>query len=332
MSEVEAQFYEKRENNRVKCFLCPHHCSLQEGQEGLCRVRVNRGGSLYSLNYGDIAAVALDPIEKKPLFHFYPGKLILSIGTYGCNLACSFCQNFSLAHEKPDISNLDIKSLLEIAWRVKSKGSIGVAFTYNEPSIWYEFIRETAPMLKEQGQKIVLVSNGYIESQPLRELLPWVDAMNIDVKAFSDDFYRHHCRGRLKAVLKTVEMAAAVTHVEVTNLIIPEENDNIKEIKKLVSWLAAIDPGLPLHFSRYYPAYNFNKAATPAYSLKLAQELAKEYLNFVYLGNIPGEECNTCCLECGEVMVKRNTYDVKVVGLKDGRCQHCGSKVDYILT
>ncbi|MGS0765713.1 AmmeMemoRadiSam system radical SAM enzyme [Syntrophomonas curvata] len=328
---MEAQFYEKRENRRVKCLLCPHHCSLHEGQEGLCRVRVNREGELISLNYGEVASLALDPIEKKPLFHFHPGKLILSAGTFGCNLACAFCQNYSLAHEIPPTSYLDTAALLDIARQAEPEGSVGVAFTYNEPSVWYEYIRAAAPKLKERGFKVVLVSNGYIDPRPLEEMLPWVDAVNIDLKAFNDEFYRRHCRGRLAAVLETVEKAAAATHVEITTLLIPEENDDSTEISNLAHWLAAINPDMPLHLSRYHPAYKFNQAPTPLHTLQAARETAREHLNFVYLGNIPGEQNLTLCLNCGGMLISRTVYDVNTEGLKDGCCRYCGSRVDYIV-
>jgi pyruvate formate lyase activating enzyme len=332
MPEIEAQFYDKKESRRVQCLLCPHHCLLPEGQEGLCRVRINREGKLVSLNYGEIASLALDPIEKKPLFHFHPGKLILSVGTFGCNLACAFCQNYSLAHEFPPTSYLDTASLLNIVRQTEPEGSVGAAFTYNEPSVWYEYIRAAAPKLKEYGFKVVLVSNGYIEARPLKELLPLVDAMNIDLKAFNDEFYRRHCRGRLAAVLKTVERAAASIHVEITNLLIPGENDDSAEISSLARWLAAIDPDIPLHLSRYHPAYKFHRPPTPLPTLQTAQELAREHLHFVYLGNTPGEQNLTLCRHCGSILISRTVYDVHTEGLKDGCCRHCGVPADYIVT
>jgi len=332
MPEIEAQYYEKGENSKVKCFLCPHHCNLKEGQKGLCRVRINREGRLFSLNYGEVAALALDPIEKKPLYHFYPGSQILSTGTLGCNLACVFCQNYSLAHENPHTSPLKPDALVNLARQLKPEGSIGVAFTYNEPSIWFEYIRETAEKLKQQDFKVVLVSNGFIEEKPFMELLPLIDAINIDVKAFNNEFYHRHCRGKLKAVLDTLERAAAYTHVEITTLLIPEENDNVTEIANLSTWLAAINPNIPLHLSRYYPAYKFHKAPTPVASLQRAQELAKKHLNFVYVGNVPGEENNTFCLECGALLIKRNIYNVELIGLQHGHCKQCASFIDYVIT
>lgn len=332
MPAKEAMFYEQSAREKLKCLLCPHHCRLREGQEGLCRVRVNREGRLLTLNYGEIASLALDPIEKKPLYHFFPGSLILSTGTFGCNLACAFCQNYSLAHEKPDTRVVDTSTLVEIARQVEAEGSIGVAFTYNEPSIWYEYVRETAEKLKKAGLQVVLVTNGYIEAQPLQEILPLVDAMNIDVKSFNNDFYQQHCRGKLQPVLDTVEKAAAATHVEVTTLLIPGENDEAQEISSLARWLASLNKSIPLHLSRYHPAYKFNRTATPVESLKVARELAREHLDFVYLGNILEEENNTLCLNCGAVLVKRSVYEVQIKAMKDGHCQQCGNKSDYIVS
>ncbi|MBP8819545.1 MAG: AmmeMemoRadiSam system radical SAM enzyme [Syntrophomonadaceae bacterium] len=330
MPAKEAMFYEQSAREKLKCLLCPHHCRLREGQEGLCRVRVNREGRLLTLNYAEVASLALDPIEKKPLYHFFPGSLILSAGTFGCNLACAFCQNYSLAHEKPETRVIDSAALVEIARQVAAEGSVGVAFTYNEPSIWYEYVRETAEKLKEHGLQVVLVTNGYIEARPLQEILALVDAMNIDVKAYNDDFYRQHCRGKLQPVLDTVEKAATATHVEVTTLLIPGENDAPEEISSLARWLASLNKSIPLHLSRYHPAYKFTQAATTAESLQIARELAREHLNFVYLGNIPGEENSTPCLNCGEVLVKRSVYEVEINALEDGHCRHCGDKIDYI--
>lgn len=331
MPAKEAMFYEQSAREKLKCLLCPHHCRLREGQEGLCRVRVNREGQLLTLNYAEVVSLALDPIEKKPLYHFYPGRLILSAGTFGCNLACAFCQNYSLAHEKPETRVVDSATLVEIARQVQPQGSVGVAFTYNEPSIWYEYVREVAEKLKEHGFQVVLVTNGYIETGPLKEILPLVDAMNIDIKSFNNDFYRQHCHGKLQPVLDTVEKAVASTHVEVTTLLIPGENDTAEEISSLASWLASLNKSIPLHLSRYYPAYKFTRDATPVKSLQIARELAREHLNFVYLGNILGEENTTPCLNCGQELVKRSVYEVKIKALKEGYCRHCGSKIDYIV-
>lgn len=331
MPEVEASFYEKMEEQRVKCWLCPHHCILKEGQSGLCRVRVNKEGTLFSLNYAKVASLALDPIEKKPLYHFFPGSMILSAGTYGCNLFCPYCQNYSLAHEKPPTREISPLLLTEIARQSTADGSIGFAFTYNEPTIWYEYVRDAAYSLKAAGLKSVLVTNGYIERAPLEELLPLVDAMNIDVKAFNDDFYRKHCKGRLEAVKATVERAVEMTHVEITTLLIPGENDEPEEIKALASWLAGLNPQIPLHLSRYHPAFKFSREATPAATLERAREIAREDLDFVYIGNVLQEENNTFCQTCGELLIERNIYQVENRGLRDGKCKACGSNIAYII-
>ncbi|MDD3889140.1 MAG: AmmeMemoRadiSam system radical SAM enzyme [Syntrophomonadaceae bacterium] len=332
MPRVEARFYEKMDDNRVRCVLCPHHCLLKEDQRGLCRVRVNQEGRLYSLNYAELASLALDPIEKKPLFHFFPGSLILSTGTFGCNLACAFCQNYALAHEEPVTRRVDVSGLVDAALQCKPQGSVGVAFTYNEPSIWYEYVRDAAVKLKENDLKVVLVTNGYIEKQPLEELLPYIDAMNIDVKAFTDEFYRRNCRGKLDAVKATVETAVGKTHVEITNLVIPGENDAPGEIEGLARWLASLDPDIPLHLSRYHPAYQFQKEATPEKTLEMARDAARQYLNFVYLGNLGGENNNTFCRACGKLLISRNVYHTHITGLERGNCTNCGSKIAYIIS
>lgn len=358
MPRHEAMYYEEIGDGEVRCRLCPHHCRLRHDEAGLCGVRVNEAGRLISINYGEIASLALDPIEKKPLYHFYPASNILSVGSFGCNLFCPFCQNYLLAHAGRFISDGEKDSqtittshpgknpgqqiphprcyarssewLINLALDARQDGSIGVAFTYNEPSIWYEYVLEGAARLHDLGQKVVLVTNGYIEKAPLRELLPVIDAMNIDVKAFSPDFYHRHCRGQLKAVMDTLEQAAGNCHVEITTLVIPGENDNIAEIEALAHWLAALNPNIPLHLSRYHPAFTFRAAPTPESTLQQAKESARRYLNFVYLGNLGGETNSTCCLNCGGILVQRNGYQVRLVNLKNHSCAACGQPIDYI--
>jgi pyruvate formate lyase activating enzyme len=204
----EALFYETLDQGRVKCWLCPHHCLIRAGQHGLCRSRINKNGQLIAINYAEVASLALDPIEKKPLYHFYPGKNILSAGTFGCNLFCGFCQNHTLAHGQPATQSIEPQQLADLAWNSCKYDSIGLAFTYNEPTIWYEYILDTARLLKEKDLKVVLVSNGYIEDEPLKRLLPYLDAMNIDVKAFKQDLYKKLCRASLEQVMNTVEQTA----------------------------------------------------------------------------------------------------------------------------
>lgn len=329
MSKNEALFYEAEEGY-IKCQLCPHHCRLKPGQTGVCRVRKNCDGVLIAANYGQVSALAIDPIEKKPLFHFYPGKNILSVGTYGCNFSCLFCQNYAIAHHKPHLHYIEPDSLVDIAIKAQEENSIGLAFTYNEPSIWYEYILAVAPLLKEQGLKVVLVTNGYIEEKPLEVLLPFIDAVNIDVKAFSADFYRKICRGTLEPVLKTVEYLSAKVHIELTTLLIPGKNDQPEEIQALYQWLAGVDPKIPLHISRYFPSYKMQDIPpTPPEVINNARNIALDYLEYVYIGNL-GEDNDTYCPECNNVLIKRKNYTIETNGISNGCCATCGTITDII--
>ncbi len=330
MAQIEALFYEKNDEEVVRCCLCPHHCRLKDQAAGLCRVRSNQAGTLFTANYGEISSLALDPIEKKPLYHFYPGSFILSAGSVGCNLACSFCQNYGIAHGTPSTHYLEPEDLVQIAINARDEGSIGLAFTYNEPSIWYEYILAAAPRLKDQGLKTVLVTNGYIEKEPLQRLLPFIDACNIDVKAFNNQFYPQLCQGRLQPVKATVENLVGKIHVEVTTLLIPGQNDAEPEIRELSRWLAGLDPNIVLHLSRYHPAYKLNLPPTPEVTMLRAQEIAKEHLNFVFAGNLGRADNHTYCLNCGHPLIQRNVYQVEISGIADGRCNSCQVKPTYI--
>lgn len=283
----QAMFYEKIENSKVHCYLCPHHCVIKPGGLGACRARSNSGGELYSLNYGKVTSIALDPIEKKPLNRFHPGSSILSAGSFGCNLKCSFCQNWTIAQADADTVDISPSELVEKAGKFKASGNIGIAYTYNEPSIWYEYVYDTSVLAKQHGLFNVLVTNGFIETEPLRKLLPFTDAMNIDVKAFTQDFYKDICKGTLDNVKRTVEIAAGSCHVEVTTLVIPGLNDAVDEIREIAQWLSSISPEIPLHLSRFFPRYKMkDRPPTPAETLKAAKEAASWYLEYVYLGNI----------------------------------------------
>ena len=328
----EALYYEARPENKVKCLLCPRECLLAPGKAGVCRIRENRDGRLYTRNYGRASACALDPIEKKPLYHFHPGSTILSLGTFGCNFGCRFCQNWSIAQAEPSTIELRpeqvIQALLEAAEPYRC---IGLAFTYSEPLVWYEYVQETAEQGQRAGFKNVLVTNGFIQEQPLKELLPLIDALNIDVKAFTNEFYRHWCQGSLKPVLRTVELAVVQCHVELTTLLIPGLNDSAEEIKDLVTWVAGLSPDIPLHFSRYFPNYQLNLPATPVSTMERAYEIAREQLNYVYLGNLPGNQrSNTACPQCSQLLVERNGYQTKVVGLSGQACANCGQLIPII--
>ncbi|KUG04180.1 radical sam, pyruvate-formate lyase-activating enzyme like [hydrocarbon metagenome] len=328
----EAMFYEKLEDHRVRCVLCPHHCVIKPGHQGICRSRVNEDGKLIARSYAQVASLALDPIEKKPLYHFYPGKNILSTGTFGCNLSCAFCQNYHLVHGNPDTHTIGPQQLLELAGKSRANSSIGVAFTYNEPIIWYEYIMDSAVLLKEKDLKVVMVTNGYIETEPLHHLLPYVDAMNIDVKAFKEEFYKKLCKAGLSKVMETVEKAAGQCHIEITSLIIPGENDDLNDLKQMARWIAGINPHIPLHLSRYHPAYRMDRESTPAGTLEQARQIAREYLKHVYVGNLAGPDNNTYCTECEALLIKRDAYYTNIIALDQGHCAGCGKEVSYIVT
>lgn len=274
--------------DKAVCKICPHKCRLKEGQEGFCRGRSCRDGKVICENYGKITSIALDPIEKKPLYHFYPGSKILSVGSYGCNLRCPFCQNHEISMIKGEealYGEIGCKDLVYKANELKSKGNIGIAYTYNEPLISYEFVMDCAKLAKEQGLKNVVVTNGYICEEPLLEILPFIDAFNIDLKGFSQRFY-DKLSGDLETVKNTIKMAAKHCHVEVTTLIIPEENDKEEEIKALSGWLSGISPEIPLHITRFFPRWKMtDRDSTPVKTVYRLAEIARRNLKYVYEGN-----------------------------------------------
>ncbi len=328
----EARFYEKLDGERVWCHLCPQNCRIRPGGLGFCGARKNEAGVLYTLNYGHISAWGVDPIEKKPLYHFYPGAQIFSVGTFGCNFHCGFCQNWEIAHGDPLTREYSPRELVELALGAMERSrSIGIAYTYSEPMVWYEYVFDVAKLAREKGLKNVLVTNGSVQEEPLRELLPCVDAMNIDVKAFTGDFYREICHGKLDPVLRTVEAAHSRCHVEITNLIVPTKNDGEEEIAALVDWIASLDPAIPLHFSRYYPRYKFDLPPTPLKTLKKAREIALQKLKYVYIGNAweLGEN-ETRCPVCRNLLVDRSGYRVRIMGLRGRCCSQCGAEIGIV--
>jgi len=282
----EALYYKKLNNDFVQCLLCPKLCKIKEGKSGFCGVRENIGNKLFSNIYSRVSSQGMDPIEKKPLYHFYPGSLILSLGTIGCNFACPFCQNWQISQEhNVPTQNMSPSEAVE---KALERSSVGIAYTYSEPMIWYEYVMDTAKLAKEKGLKNVLVTNGYINEKPLKELLPFIDAMNIDLKAFDEKFYKEICKGDLGTVLKTIKIASTSCHIEITNLVIPGFNDTTKHFENLVNWIKEnIGADIPLHFSRYFPHYKMKtSSATPIETLEQAYEIAKRKLRYVYLGNI----------------------------------------------
>lgn len=328
----EALFYEN-EGDAVRCLLCPRRCKIGPGARGVCRGRRNVDGRLYVEIYGEYTSIALDPIEKKPLYHFYPGSWILSLGTRGCNLLCRFCQNWEISQGEARTEKIAPGELVDLA--LERKGDcIGIAYTYSEPLVWYEFVLDTAKLAHERGLANVIVTNGEINEEPLRKLLPYVDAMNIDVKAFREEFYRKVCGGELEPVKRTVTIAkAAGCHVELTNLIIPTLNDSPDEIKELVMWVASeVGIDTPLHFSRYFPRYKMTLPPTPVETLLMAREIAEKELRYVYIGNVPGDLGNdTFCHNCRAKVIERKGFDVRILGVKEGRCSNCGAELSIIL-
>lgn len=325
---IEALYYETGDQG-ITCLLCPKKCSIAEGKNGFCRTRKNSGGKLYVLNYAACSSYALDPIEKKPLYHFYPGKQILSLGTWGCNFSCQFCQNWQLAQAEPQTMHVSPERAV---LKAKQAGTdnIGIAFTYSEPNVWYEYVLDTARLGNREGQKMVLVTNGFINNKPLKNMLPYVDAMNIDVKAFSDAYYQQICAGRLDNVKQTVEVASGYCHVEVTTLLVPGLNDSMKEIEALAKWLSSINRNIPLHFSRYYPNHRMAAPPTPLTTLEKSYQIARHYLNYVYLGNVESRFSHTYCPACSALLLER-TYTIISYLTQEKTCPNCGRMSDISL-
>jgi len=327
----EAMFYKLIDKDKgiIKCLLCPKECLIKKGQLGFCRSRKNIDNKLYSLIYSKVSSYGFDPIEKKPLYHFCPGTSILSLGTVGCSFSCSFCQNWTIS--QGTIENVSVEELSpeEAVQLALDNNSPGIAYTYSEPLIWYEYVLDTAKLAKKNNLKNILVTNGFINQEPLLKLLPFIDALNIDLKSFRNSFYQKYCQGSLAPVLRTIEIAKSYSHIEITNLIIPGLNDQEEEIKGLVNWVASQGENIPLHFSRYFPCYKMNIEATPISTLYKARDIAQKKLKYVYIGNIWDDEANTTyCGNCKRVLIKRTGYNIINLGLdKDGKCKFCGEKV-----
>lgn len=275
-------------NESARCLLCPRRCRLSEGQIGFCGARQVKDGAVQPINYGIITSLALDPIEKKPLAYYYPGSMILSVGSFGCNMACPFCQNHHIAgcrKEELSVQEVHPEDLIALAEREKRRDNIGLAFTYNEPLIAFEFVLHTAKLAQAEGLKIVLVTNGQINEPYLKELLPYISAWNIDLKAFSEESYRK-LGGDFQTTLRTIELASAVAHVEVTTLVVPGISDSAEEMREEAKFLAELNPSIPLHLSRYFPSYRYTEPATAKSKMRELKGIAEQYLERVRLGNM----------------------------------------------
>ncbi len=270
------------------CGVCMHRCRLEPGQRGICGARANRGGVIVCENYGQITGLALDPIEKKPLKRYRPGSLVLSAGSYGCNLRCPFCQNYEISigyGTIPQTAYMAPQSLADTALHYKDRGNIGVAFTYNEPLVGWEYVRDTARLVKERGMDTVLVTNGSASLDTLAAILPWIDAMNIDLKGFREAYY-HKLGGNLNVVKEFIKQAAAECHVELTTLIVPGENDSVEELEEEAEWIASLDPDIPLHVTRFFPQFRMtDREATDVGQIYWLADAARRYLKHVFVGN-----------------------------------------------
>ncbi len=274
--------------SRLVCDICPHYCNIEENQVGFCGARSNRMGKISAINYGLLTGIALDPMEKKPLYHFHPGSYILSVGSFGCNFRCSFCQNYEIAMAGKDrvrTRYVSPEKIVRLAKELIPKGNIGIAYTYNEPLVGYEYVYDCAKLAGEEGLKNVLVTNGYINEKPFLALLKYLDALNIDLKTFNDKIYQT-LGGGLEAVKHSIKLAAENNHVEVTTLVVPGENDSEEEIRELSKWLASIRPDIPLHLTRFFPRYKMtDREATKISRIYELADIARESLEYVYEGN-----------------------------------------------
>lgn len=328
-----ALYYTRLDSDRVRCELCPHYCIIHNNANGFCQARRNQQGELYGSLFGKITAIALDPIEKKPLYHFFPGAKILSVGSLGCNLRCIFCQNFTISQPPPEafhqIETLSVESLVEMA--LKQPLNIGIAFTYNEPGISYEYMTEVASLAKKNGLKTVMVSNGYINQEPLNALIPLIDAFNIDLKAFTEHFYKSITQSSLAPVKRTIQqIAQSQKHLEITNLIIPGLNDQSLLFEEMVRWIATeTGDKTVLHLSRYFPAFEMNRPETPIETMLKLYEIAQRHLKYVYLGNVNApSKSTTFCDQCHHPLITRHGRETTITGLdKDGNCLFCGNHV-----
>jgi len=325
--------YVEEVDDALRCTICPHLCVLSEGKRGLCGTKVNQGGKVIDLSYGKISALAVDPIEKKPLAHFYPGSRALSISSIGCNFTCPWCQNYGLSQGKIEDSQTRDMTPGEVVDMAVTRNCTSIAYTYNEPMINLNYIQDTAELASDSGIKNVLVTNGYTHIPSFSHVIEYIDAANVDWKSFDPDFYRKHCGGELKKVLEATQyMYDHDVHVEVTFLIIPENNDSSDEIRSMAQYIVEnMDPAVPLHLSRFFPMYKFNHLEpTPVETLKRAKSIAEEEgLHYVFVGNVRGGgQEDTVCPGCGEQVVERTGYMIRKWSLtEDMRCINCGESI-----
>ncbi len=321
----------KMAGRKAECLLCPHYCRIDEGKTGICGVRKNTGEEISLVTYGIISGYALDPVEKKPLYHFFPGFNILSAGSFGCNMRCDFCQNYHISQNIPERMSGKITPGKLVQDALAAEGNIGLAFTYNEPVIWFEFIRDSAVAAKEAGLYTVIVSNGFVNPDPLKEIISFIDGFNIDLKAFNGDFYRRLTGAGIDPVKNALrQIARSGRHLEITTLIIPGQNDSLEEMDREAEWIAGeLGRNIPLHLSRYFPRYKREDPSTSQMTIDRLVEIASLRLDHVYSGNTgPDSGQNTSCPHCGETVTIRNGYGIEIRNLDDaGRCSSCGTLI-----
>ncbi|MBI4683150.1 MAG: AmmeMemoRadiSam system radical SAM enzyme [Nitrospirae bacterium] len=324
----EAMFYEKLEKQKVRCFLCAHHCIISDNRRGICGVRENRQGTLYSLVYGKLISMNIDPIEKKPLFHFFPASTSMSIATVGCNFKCRHCQNYDISQypkKHADIPGENI-SPEDVVRAAEKAGCKSISYTYTEPTIFFEFAYDCARIARERGIKNVFVSNGYTSPEAAKAIAPFLDGNNIDLKG-GDEFYKSICGVRLQPVLDTIKLMKELgVWVEVTTLIIPSHNDSEESLNSIIEFIKSVDAAVPWHVSQFYPTFELlNQPRTPVQTLRRARDMGlKKGLKYVYEGNVPGEGGeNTYCPGCGELLIERFGYQILKNKIMDGKCFKC---------
>lgn len=342
---VRSTYYRVLDADRVQCLLCMHYCILRQGEYGLCRVRQNVGNELYSLNYGAITGVAIDPMEKKPLYHFLPGSRVLSLACYGCNFTCLNCQNYGISdYEKFDINRIisDVSNMVspeQIAGAAIHHKCEAIAYTYSEPSVFWEYCEDVIRITKSNTPQIkhLMVSNGYFSRELLQNIIDneLIDAMNIDLK-FMNDYYESVCGGKLNPILKNIQhiVQNSNIHIEVTNLMIPSLNDDAEEVQKLCDFIVSLSPGIPVHFSKFFPTHKMKDFQhTSEESLILARDIAlSSGLRYVYIGNTNLQNVsNTLCPECKNTLIQRNHYNTLVTGIIENKCSQCGSEIKNII-